>query len=284
MPGREELRRPFGILLLAVLLLGLGLLLANRYVEETRRHVVVRLFQINDSAEVSVDCLPVVLDGDGEVLDLGYLRPDDRVYIAVHNNGGGASWGYAIYSNGELVASGERRGVGPAGYQAERGMVLEKAFTASGHLLGRVGCDGPRHVTRAVAHYQRSPDIGAVPILQRKEQHWSVATWPYAAIHTLGGHALLALALLGAALALLWPPLRDLIRRQRKAVLFGVVTVGALIELGIGLLFDIGWSGSWLLLQIAGAVLLALAAVLALAPHTPSRCPTSSSTRSPNRS
>jgi hypothetical protein len=282
MPGREGLRRPFGILLLAVLLLGLGLLLASWHVEDARRHVVVRLWQINDNAEVSVDCLPVV--ADGEVLDLGYLRPDDRVYIAVHNGGGGASWGYAIYSNGELVASGERRGVGPAGYPAERGMVLERAFTASGQLLGRIGCDGPRHVTRAVVHYQRSPDIGAVPIVQRREQHWSVVKWPYEQIHTLGGHALPALALLGGALALLWAPLRDLIRRQRKAVLFGVVTAGALVELGIGLLFDIGWVGSWLALQIVGVLLLALAAAVALAPHTPSRCPTSSSTRSPNPS
>lgn len=271
MPNPEGLRRPFGFFLLAVLVLGIGLWLANQYVEDNRPHDVIGLTQVNDSASVSVNCFPVVPGRDGEVFDLGYLRPDDRVYIAVYNGSGGASWAYTFEKNGEVARSDQRLGAGPGGYPAGRGMVLEKAFTATGHPLGNEGCDGPRLVTPEVPNYQLSPDVGKVPVIDGKEQHWSAREWPYGPIHALGAQALVALAILGGAVAVLWRPLREQIRNIPGTVLLGTLTLGAAIEVGIGLLPSLGWGGSWLVLRLIGIGLLAWAAKLALAPHTESR-------------
>lgn len=274
-----------GAKLVAVVLLGLFLLaaaalIADWYVGVAYRHVVVNVSNVDDTARVDVNCrraLSLVAGEGAETVDLGWLRPEDRVYLSDYNERGAAAWGFEV-SNGKVVRRYSDGHAGVTGQGADPyGVAMAQLVTAEGDRIGTVGCDPPGLVSSSLQNYQQSPD--ALQVSRRDEEAplWDPPRFPFALIEGLAGLLPLPLAAIGWAVAFLVVRRRGWAARHYGAVL----TVLGLV-LGVLGLIDSDRARALLIsLEAIGLLLLPISALALGEPHTGPRWPTSSSTPDP---
>jgi hypothetical protein len=265
-------------LLLALFLLGVGVLIADWYVGAAYRHVVADVSNVDGTARIDVNCrraLKVDADEGSPSVDLGYLDPEDRIYLSVYNERGAAAWGVQVdngqvvrdFSNGHAGVTG--RGTGPYG------IAMAQLVTADGDRIGTVGCALPGLVSDSLANYQQAPEMRAMLNRHEAPLPWDPPRFPFALIEGLADLVPL-LALLGFVAAASIARVRSLIDRHR-VISF---TVGAL-NLFLGLTKSVGWEVLLIWFNYVGLTLLLVSAVVTAWPHTGSRCLTSCSTPDP---
>lgn len=255
-----------GLVLVALALTGLGLALGAELIKQTRHHVEVDVFNVGGDVQVFVNCRQAAFVARGsppERVDLGHLRPDDRVFISTTSANTHPSYGFVAYGDGEEFFREERGDVETLGFPAEaNAVVFAKAFSAGGTFLGLIGCQ-PSAVA-AVPGYVQSPDDDEVRRAPGEESLYKPPRTP-SEIAVLGRWAPLVLAVLGIATAIRLGPIRRLAWSRRKpigsaiallatlaALFFGVLGVGALVDL----------------LTVAGIAALLTIAILLLVPST----------------
>jgi hypothetical protein len=264
-------------LLLCLFLLAGAALIADWYLDSAYRHVVVEVSNVDDTARVDVNCRRALSLAAGEgakTVDLGWLGPEDRIYLSQYNERGGAAWGFKV-SNGEVVLNFSDGHAGVTGHGAgPYGIAMAKLVTANGDEIGTVGCAPPVLVSDSVVAYQQSPDMRAV--LKRDEEAplWDPPRFPYALIENLADLVPL-FALAGFIAAVSIARVRALIRRHRA--ISGAV---GLLQLLLGLTTSTGSQVLLVWFLGIGLILLLVSAVVVW-PHTGSCCLTSCSTPEP---
>lgn len=214
-PGPGTLRT------LAFVLIGVGLFLlmvwlGRVWLRDARHEVVVQLAVTDDRAMAFVNCNPV-----GEVspqdrynrFDLGWLRPDDRISIALGNVGQkDASLTGSIEINGTLIPIryGSPTTPGVPARENGRPFVLERTYLADGDSIGSAGCHQPRFVSLLVGEYLflddervgsgRQMDFSPDREMDRLDQAGALAFWVLVGGGLLVGVALTFLVLIPRAL------------------------------------------------------------------------------------
>jgi hypothetical protein len=244
-----------GVALLLVLVAGLGLIAAGWHIRQTYRHVVVEMSNLDDSGQVAVNCQLA-----GEVgprpnyarVDLGWLDPNDRVYLSSRNELGDAAWGFVAESNGRKFFDGHRGDAGTAGIPADdHAVTMAEGFTAAGDPLGTVGCQPPLGVSPTLAKYRQADDDADVAWAQQSTPQWSARTFPFAAIDGASRWALAVLAVVGIAAAAATPSLRHWIREHWK--IGGLI---AIVGIALELRALLGTGGVLVVVQLIGVALL----------------------------
>jgi hypothetical protein len=254
--------RLVAVALLLAFTVGVASIVARAYVIHSYKHVVVRIFNVNDVARLSVNChmAKVVMSSRATDVDLGWLDPGDDIYLSAFNRDGGAAWGFRIEINGERLVGGRHGSADSVGLDAhERSLVMARGYGANGKALGTVGCSAPLTVSPHLTEYRRVPEAtkaggGRLP-------RWDPPRFPFAQLDVIGRWAPLAMSILGFLAAILNPCLRGFVRKRWEwgFVIFLVLGVSAL---GLGALL--------LTLQLTGIALLPLVAALCLrASRTP---------------
>jgi hypothetical protein len=262
-------------LLLGLFLFGVVVLIADWYVGAAYRHVVVDVSNVDDRARIDVNCRRALSLAAGEgtrSVDLGWLGPEDRIYLSEYNERGGAAWGFRV-SNGRVVRSFGDGHAGVTGQGAAPfGVAMAELLTANGDRIGMVGCSPPGLVTDLVAGYQQSPDARVVSKREEEAPLWDPPRFPFALIEGLAS-LVPVLALIGFLAAASIARVRDLIRRHRVAS-----GAFAVLNLLISLTKDPGPQALLLWFEIIGMALLLVSAIVAVWPHTGACCQTSCST------
>jgi hypothetical protein len=132
-----------GLLSVCLVVMGIG-----SGARALRRHIVVRVFNTNDYAQVFVNCrqaVAVLRAGDEATVDLGWLAPDDRVTLQARNGAGDSSWGFVVRVDGRDIlrdVDGRVGGLraGGAGALLREHLTHVRTLTAAGHDVGEVGC------------------------------------------------------------------------------------------------------------------------------------------------
>ncbi|MDX6697750.1 MAG: hypothetical protein QOE65_1147 [Solirubrobacteraceae bacterium] len=136
--------------LLAVTVSGCLAGLAADYVgRQARRHVVVTLSNVNDAAQVFVNCRlagTVLTPGKaGKTFDLGWFRPDDLVTLQARNITGDYAWGFAVVVDGKERLNDHKGTVGQDAADGgavahQHGITHVRTVTAGGRSVARAGC------------------------------------------------------------------------------------------------------------------------------------------------
>lgn len=224
-----------GLLLLTIGLLGLAIAGSREVVLGTQPHVVVDIYNVDGTVQVSVNCSQavVVTTGEASELDLGFMPSDDRIFISTISRDRHPAWGFRISSNGNVFEE-EKRGHAktPLAPSTEAdAVVFAKAFTAAGEYLAPIGCQESGVVSKSdVPGYVQSPDDAKVAMANAEESPFQPRHFPYGQIDTLGRWSLPAIAVLGAIAALATPSIRRLAWSHK-----GGLATGALAILGAGL-------------------------------------------------
>ncbi len=270
--------------LLALFLLTVAVLLADWYVGAAYRHVVIEVSNVDDTARIDVNCRRVlVLDaGEGtETADLGWLRPQDRVYVSEYNERGGAAWGFKVMINGEEKHDFSDGHAGMTGQGAgPYGVAMAEAITADGVHLGTLGCAQHDHlVSDSLVDYQQAPEMVAMEDRGEEPPDWDAPRFPQAQIEDVAVPLAVIVATFGVVLALCTARVRRLIRRHRFiSFAFGALNLFLGLTQGVGLEALLFWYVG------VGLLLLLVSGVVAVWPHTGSCCLTSCSTPDPKPS
>jgi hypothetical protein len=260
---RPGLRLIAGTILLLLLLVGTVVLAGGWHVNRTYRHVVVKVWNLDDSAQVFVNCelVRTVEPRPGSArIDLGWLSPDDRIYLSSRNEYGDAAWAFRIISNGRVVFRDHRGRAGTAGVPAaEHAVVMAQSLTADGDPLGELGCVSPLDVAPRLHDYKRSDDEAGVPWADGSRSRWKAATYPFAILTAARGWTFALLAIAGYLGAASLPPVRRWVRKNWK--IGGLIAV-FLFLLELTLLVGVG--GILLGAQLLGIVLLLISIWLLL--------------------
>ncbi|MET0304620.1 MAG: hypothetical protein ABW196_00130 [Solirubrobacterales bacterium] len=250
-----------GTLLLVIAIAGLGAAGGRWLLLETHRHVVVQIKDIDGVADVFLNCRLAASAETGEpvkTVDLGWLAPDDRIFISVTSNDPTPAWKFTGTSNGARLFHPKRGSAAvPTFGTTAHALVFAEAFTAAGAELGPVGCQPPNTPAEKefeLTGYAWSPDewnasgSGESSGNGRHNGFYDRVDW-------VGGWSLIGLAVLGAIAALLTPSIRNFAWSPRHSLL------GAAIALFAAMAIE-----SWLptILVVGGIALLVLAALLAI--------------------
>lgn len=246
------------LLVLAVLVLSLA---SGRVVlRHTHRHVVVEVFNIDGIAQVFANChLAATVENDesGVRVDLGWLKPGDRVFLSATSRDASPAWGFEAGSNGKSFFETTGGDAEAPGFAAEaNAVVFAKAFSAEGEYLGLLGCQPPGVV--AIQGYAWAHDDATVPKARGPHVSYRPPSDPIEQLDSAGPRSLIALALLGAAAALIAAPIRRLAWEHK-----GRLATGALALLGAGLF---GVADLPAILSLLGILLLIALAILMLWP------------------
>ncbi len=254
-PGR---RIAIGSLLIAIILAGLALTVGRAHLRQTHRHVVVEVSNVDGIAQVFIDCNLAlrVQTGESWSFDLGWLEPDDDIYLSTTSLDGTPAWGFHGTSNGEPLFNKRGGDAELARYAAEaHGVVFARAFSASGEDLGTIGCQPPGIVT--IEGYALSPDDEEVARVDAADSSYRQENRLYDWIDVLGKWSLAVLALAGVAAAAATPLIRRIAWAHK-----GRVAGGGLALIGAGafaldsLPTIITAAGLLLLLAVAALLLL----------------------------
>jgi hypothetical protein len=264
-------RIALGILLLAITSLGLAFAGGRWLLLETRSHVVVRISNVDGIAKIFVDCHLVarVESGGSDVTaDMGWLDPDDRIFLSVTSIDSTPTWAFFGTANGDHLLS-ESSGNGKLSQitTTAHAVVYAKAFSADGAELGAIGCqpanlvaiEGPLS-TAAIEGYAWSPDDKAVAEVTGARSSYRRPNDFYDCVDAIGGWSLVALAVLGAAAAILTPAIRRLAWSHK-----GRLAGGTLAILGLSFLIPILPT----ILTLGGILLLLWVALRLLGPACP---------------
>jgi hypothetical protein len=230
MLSRPKRRIAFGLVLLTVIAAGLTAAGGQSLLLEKRRHVIIEISGVDGIAEIFIDChlAARVESGEaGEAVDLGWLKPHDRIQISVTSIDGTPTWDFSGTSNGSPLLN-ESRGDRelPQLTATAHAVVFAKSFLANGTEIGRVGCQPPDVV--AIAGYAWSPDDKEVAEVTAAKSSYRRANEFYDAVDAIGSLSLLILAGLGIVAAILTPSIR------RAAIAHKGFAGGALAVLGAG--------------------------------------------------
>jgi len=268
-------------LLLGLFLCAMVIWLADWYVESAYKHVVVEVSNVAGIARIDVNCRRAVSFEAGDVPrreDLGWLGPEDRIYLSVYNERGAAAWGFKVIVNGEVVRNFSKGHAGvTGGATGPYKVAMAQMVTADGDRVGSIGCGLPGLVSDSLATYQQVPRMRAMlksrkpPLLPR----WDPPRYPFALIEGLAGW-LPVLGVIGWVVALSIARVRQVIVRHR---VIGSAVVA--LELFLALSKNAGPETILIWLVSVGLSLLLVSAAVTVWPHTGSRWLSSSSTPDP---
>lgn len=258
------LRSILGGALLLLAALGIGCAIGRPVIHSGHRHVSIEVFNVNSIVQVFVNCHQAghVDRRQAEAtLDLGWLKPADRVFLSATSRDRRPSYGFRGLSNERTFVDEQRGNVETLGFAAEPdAVVFAEAYLADGTYLGHVGCQSP--AVADVPGYTQSPADGDVPEVRGDKPSYDSLRSPFDQIYAAGDWSLLALGALGIVTALAIGPVRRLIWRHRDAA--GAIGVlAALIALFFG---DLGPAALRTAVEIGGTSLLVAVAIALLAP------------------
>lgn len=258
-------RIAIGLLLPAIASVGLALAAGRALLLQTHRHVVVEISNVDGIEQVFVDCHLAARVESGEsggTFDLGWLRPNDRIFLSTTSIDHNPAWGFQGHSNGTVLfeeSGGDAelpRFAAPA-----HAVVFAKAFLASGPELGAIGCQPAEIVV--VEGYARSPDDEAVAEVTEAESSYRRPNELYDWIDAIGQWSPVALAVLGAIAAIGTPSIRRLAWSHK-----GRLAGGTLAILGAGLF---GIAALPTILTLGGILLLVAVAIVLVLPTSAAR-------------
>jgi hypothetical protein len=190
-----------GALLLLTLTSGLALAADREYVLRTHRHVIVKVFNVDGTVQVFVNCRQAAVitpTESGEAVDLGWLRPGDRIFLSVTSHNHSPSWGFMAIHNGTIFFKEMQGHAKVLGVRAEaHAVVFAEGFTAEGTRLGSIGCQEPGVVS--VTGYLQSPDDAKVSAVLDDGPPYRPPHPIYDQIDAVGRWSLPTLAALGFA-------------------------------------------------------------------------------------
>jgi len=258
-----------GMGLLAIASLGLAFAGGRWLLLETRHHVVVEISRADGIEQVFIDCHLAARVESGEPsksVDLGWLEPDDRIFISTTSIDSSPAWDFYGTSNGGFLFHESRGSTTLPRYKATaQAVVFAQAFSAAGAKLGAIGCQAPGAVADDVVDvegYAWSPDDKEVPETTDTRSSYRRPNDFYDRVDGTGGWSLVALGVLGAVLTIAIGPTRGLIQKHWKwaigalaslatiaGAFFGVLGPTALITTltvsGTLLLFAVVWLLLW---------------------------------------
>lgn len=267
MLSKRRSRVAIGRLLLAVCVLGVALAAAGEIVQHLQPHVEADISNVDGTVQVAVECEQAaeIVTGEAQVLDLGRMPPDTRVFVSVLSSNHHPAWAIEMRSNGAgFFENRQGHAKTPLAPRTEAdAIVFAQAFTAGGDHLGSIGCQNIEVVSESdVPRYAPSPDEKETAVVSEEESPFRPRHFPYDQIDTLGRWSLIPLAVLGAMLTIAIGPARRLIQRHWQW------TIGALASLATiaGLFFGVlGPAALVTTLTVSGTLLLfAVASLLAL--------------------
>ncbi|HEY7455909.1 MAG TPA: hypothetical protein VH703_01435 [Solirubrobacterales bacterium] len=146
-----------GMVVLAMVVVGLAV--GRAWLRDARRDVVVELEVTEDREQLFVNCVFVgAVSPEGEAsqsFDLGWLRPDDRISIALVNlSQPVANVFYRGIVNGDREFAFKKGSLAAPGISvhSRRRYVFERTYSADGDLIGGAGCQRSRFVVREVEY------------------------------------------------------------------------------------------------------------------------------------
>ena len=265
MLSRSRARIAIGSVLLAIILLGAALSAGRTVIRQTHRHVVVEVFNLNSVVQVFVNCRQAGVLGReqaGGTFDLGWLEPDDRVFLSATSRDDSPSYGFTVFSNGAKVFQKSRGDAEVLGFPAEaNAVVFAEALSAGGAALGQIGCQ-PAAVV-AIPNYVRSGDDQEVPRIKGAEPAYEPPRSTFDRIDAAGRWSLIPLAILGLALAAGIAPIRKLIVSHWKLAGSALASLATIAGLFLGVL---GAPALVTTLTLGGTLLLFAVALLLLLP------------------
>jgi hypothetical protein len=218
------------------------------WLRDARSAVVVEAEVTEDLEQVFVNCqfVGTAAPGGPETasFDLGWLKPDDRISLAVVNlNGSSADVYFRGIIDGEEIFHPKKGSLAVPGIsiRSRRKYVFERTYSADGDLIGGAGCQRSRFVALASGEYMRlADDSRASGVSERSDARLRPASFhpdhsmdPVDAIGGVGPWVLVAVGLLMMILLLV----REWYRREwsyPEAIAVGLALIGALLAL-IGL-------------------------------------------------
>ncbi len=217
MLSKRRSRVAIGRLLLAVGLLSVVLAAGGEAVRQLQPHVEVDVSNVDGTVQVAVECEQAaeITTGEAQVLDLGRMSADTRVFVSVLSSNQHPAWKIEVRSNGGSVF-GEKRGHAKtllAPLAEADAIVFAKAFTAGGDKLGSIGCQDVGVISKSdVPRYLPSPDERGTAEVGEEKSPFQPRHFPYDEIDTVGRWSLVPLAVLGIVLTIAIGPTRRLIR------------------------------------------------------------------------
>jgi hypothetical protein len=246
--------------LLGVALLGSAVAGGRWLLLETRRDVVVKIFNVDGIENVFVDCHLAIHVETGEpsrTVDLGWLKPDDRIFLSTTSIDSSPAWGFFGTANGSPLFDETRGGTELPQYDATaNAVVFARAFSAGGAELGAIGCQPPKLVASdgfEAEGYASSPDDEKVAEVTAARSSYRRSNGFYDTVDAIGGWSLVALAALGALTAFLTPSIRHFVWAHKAGLAAGTVSL-----LGLGVVESILPT----ILTVGGILLLLLVALL----------------------
>lgn len=200
----QIVRRPstWRAIAIAMVVVFLAAAVLGRASQIGRHHVVVDVYNIDNYAQVFVNCVQhrrMLQDGDRATLDLGWLPPQDLITLQARNREGSYSWGFKLRVDGRVIAVDARGTAGPDGVGAdngrvgyEHGITHRRTYNAAGYLVGDFGCQGSGSLL-----------AGRRDTASNVETSWRPPDTAYALAATLRRALTVVLILLGL-LAVLW--------------------------------------------------------------------------------
>jgi hypothetical protein len=237
MLSRPRLRIALGVVLFSILALGVGFAVGRTLIRHTHRHVVIDVFNVNSIAQIFVNCRQaarVRRDEPGATIDLGWLTPEDRVFLSATSRDPHPAFGFLASSNGRTFAEDSRGDSEILGFPAEpNAVVFAKAYLAGGTPLGQIGCQPPAVV--AVPDYIESSDETGISRVKGNERPYRSPKTPYDQIDSIGDWSLIPLAVIGVSAAIAIGPARRLAWMHRKWVggAIGLLTGLAALFFGV---------------------------------------------------
>jgi|ERR1051326_8677475 hypothetical protein len=261
-----------GAVCLIVAGLAVGLVIGRAYIRGAYRHVTVRVFNVDSSERVFVNCEQAaeLQPGDNErTVDLGWLDPADRVTMTATSGRGDVAWGFHAISDGEELFLHQRGQANVDGFAADPYVVvMAKTFTAGRDRLGTVGCEKRGTVDPALVGYHMSPDELDAPLAAEGESPFQRKRPELEAVYVWGGRAPLIAGILGIVAVFLTARLRGFVVRHARRlnpVEAGASLIGLVSSL-FGLWHYLGSSRFLDLFALIGILLLVLSAVTLAAP------------------
>lgn len=223
-------RSRFGRLLLAVGLLGVALAAGREMVQRLQPHVEVEVSNVDGTVQVSVECEQAaeIVTGEAQVLDLGWMPPDTRVFVSVLSSNHHPAWSIEVRSNGAGFFDDSRgHAKTPLAPRTEADqIVFAQAFTAEGDELGAIGCQDVGVVSESdVPRYVPSPDEKKTEVASEEESPFQPRDFPYDGIEAVGRWSLPMLAVLGVIAAIATPPIRRLAWSHKGALATGALAI-----------------------------------------------------------
>jgi hypothetical protein len=248
------------MVLLGVALLGLAVAGGRWLLLETRRDVVVKIFNVDGIENVFIDCHLAIHVETGEpsrTVDLGWLKPDDRIFLSTTSIDSSPAWGFFGTANGSPLFDETRGETELPQYDATaNAVVFARAFSAGGAELGAIGCQPPKLVASDAFEadgYAYSPDDEKVAEVTAARSSYRRSNGFYDAVDAIGGWSLVVLAALGAFTAFLTPSIRRFVWEHKAGLAAGTVSL-----LGLGVVESILPT----ILTVGGILLLLLVALL----------------------